>query len=111
VRATKPSSVLASAEPLKTRHKTTGTRVKGETMRIAHAIARVRATLFALEKAMDSDYAPGPDVVQAIAYSATDLAVLVARLWAYTNAEADILQASEHRAARSSKCGTRKEVA
>lgn len=63
------------------------TRAEGERIRIAHAIARMRAILTSIERTLDVDAPPGPDVGQAIAHSGVDLACSIARLEAYMWAE------------------------
>lgn len=56
-------------------------------MRIAHAIARMRTILDQVEKTLDVDAPPGPDVGQAVAHSGADIACSLASLSAYMRAE------------------------
>jgi hypothetical protein len=64
-------------------------RSAGERVRIGHAIQRLRTILDQVERTLDVDAPPGPDVGQAVAHSGADLACSIARLEAYMRAEGD----------------------
>lgn len=64
-------------------------RSDGERERIRHHIDRLRATLSAVERAIEGSEIPGPDVAQAVAHSGMDLACSLAKLEAYMRAEGD----------------------
>ena len=63
-------------------------RSEGEHVRIAHEIDRMRAMLDALERTLDVDAPPSPDVGQAIA-GLGDIACTLAKIAAYMTAESD----------------------
>lgn len=70
-------------------------RAAGERIRIAHAITRMRMILTSIEKTLDIDAPPGPDVGQAIAQAGSDLACSIATLAAYMRAADDALMPPE----------------
>lgn len=66
-------------------------RSDAERVRSAHLLSRLRATLAGIEIALQDKMGgpPGPDAVQALVYSAHDLATCLTKIEAYTRAEAD----------------------
>lgn len=61
----------------------------GERIRIKQAISRLRTILDQVERTLDVDAPPGPDVGQAVAHTGIDIACAIARLEAYMRAELD----------------------
>jgi hypothetical protein len=64
-------------------------RSEGERFRATHAIGRLQSNLKALERSLREGGAIGYDAGNAITQTAIELAVILARLDAYTRAEAD----------------------
>lgn len=66
-------------------------RSEAERVRAAHHMTRLRATLGGIEVALRHEVGgpPGPDAVQALIYSAMDLAICLTKIEAYTRAEGD----------------------
>jgi hypothetical protein len=68
-------------------------RSEGERIRARHVIERLRACLQGIDLALDDESTPvGNEAGQAITQTATELAVLLAKLDAYQRTEQDILR-------------------